>query len=206
MSDVIPINLAIEGQLDEAVLKVILWQSGIPFAICSCYMREGFGYLKKQIRAFNNAAKGTPYLVLTDLDTYKCAPLLIEKWLPSHKHQNLIFRIAVRGVEAWLLAHRQAIADFLGINVRKIPEYPDNIENPKQFLINLARKSRKRRLKDAIIPRPGSTATIGPDYNNIMSLFVGNDWDVNEAVGNSPSLKRAFNEIASFSPIYREVN
>jgi hypothetical protein len=92
------------------VLREIIKQSQRPFVIGNCLCHGGYGYLKKNIRAFNHAARGMPFLVLTDLNSTECPPTLIKKWLPYPKHPNLLFRVAVREVEAWLLAHRDAFA------------------------------------------------------------------------------------------------
>lgn len=202
MNDIIPINLAVEDVLSEEMVNVILEQSGRRFAIGECYRPGGFGYLKKTIRGFNNAAKGTPFLVLTDLDNCECPPGLINNWLPVPKHNNLIFRVAVREAEAWLLAHRDAFAEFLGISNDLVPIYPDDEQDPKQCLINLARTSRKRRLREAIVPREGTTAKIGPDYNGKLIEFLVNHWNAQQASQNSPSLYRAVQSIINFEPIF----
>lgn len=122
----IPINLAVEDDLSEVVLKEILKQSQRPFSVGMCLKRQGYGYLKKNISGINHAAKGSPYLVLTDLDKNSCPLALIEEWLSQPKHPNLIFRVAVIEVEAWLLAHREAFAQFLGIPANLIPYDLDN--------------------------------------------------------------------------------
>lgn len=196
----IPINLAVEDVLSEAVLKEILKQSQRPFSVGNCLNREGYGYLKKIIPGLNHAAKGTPYLVLTDLDNAECPLALISQWLSQPKHPNLIFRIAVKEVEAWLLAHREAFAKFLGISITLIPDDVDAIPDPKQFLINLARRSRKRSLRDAIVPAANSTASIGKDYNNQLIRFVQEDWQMELAQANSRSLQKAVNAIINFQP------
>ncbi len=202
MTDPIPINIAVEDFLSEMVLKVMLEQSGRRFAVGACLGRTGFGYLKKNIAGFNKAAKGTPFLMLADLDQAECPPVLIQEWLPVPKHNNLLFRIAVREVESWLLAHRKAFAGFLGIRENLIPSQPDELGDPKSALIELTVRSRKRQLREAIIPAPGSTAKIGPDYNGALILFVQNRWNVQEAASRSPSLNRAFNTIRTFQPVY----
>ena len=201
MNNVIPINLAVEDVLSEAVLMSVLQQSDRPYEVGNCYMRGGFGYLKKNIKGFNNAAKGTPFLVLTDLDRMECAPLLIQEWLPIPKHNKLIFRIAVREVESWLLADRSAFAKFLGIKGNLIPFNPDELDDPKRSLIKLAAKSRKRSLRESIVPAAGSTAKIGPDYNGTLSGFVRKNWNVKEAAKHSPSLKKALNAVKLFQPV-----
>ncbi len=105
-----------------------------------------------------------PYLVLTDLDNRECAPSMIQEWLPVTRNHNLIFRIAVREVESWILADRKGFAKFLGIAQKRIPENPDDLIDPKAELIHLARASRKRDLMKDLVPREGSTARQGPAY------------------------------------------
>lgn len=196
----IPINLAVEDVLSEAVLREILKQSQRPFSVGTCLNRGGYGYLKKNLPGLNNAAQGMPYLVLTDLDNAECPLAIISKWLSKPKHPNLIFRIAVKEVEAWLLAHREAFAKFLGISVNLIPDDVDAIPDPKQFLINLARKSNKTSLRDAIVPAANSTASIGKDYNGKLIKFVQEDWQMELAQANSRSLQKAVNAIINFQP------
>jgi len=195
----IPINIAVEDDLSEAVLKKILNNSGL-YMIGTCLKRQGFGYLKRNVRGFNNAAKGKAFLLLTDLDKTECAPSLIQKWLPIPKHPNFLFRVAVREVESWVLASRSEFADFLKISKELIPIKPDEIYDPKQLLINLAKKSRNRELREAIVPKAGSTAKIGPDYNGSFAQFIADSWNINEAAQYSPSLKRTVNTIRQFKP------
>ncbi|MGL5066189.1 MAG: hypothetical protein ACRC62_39975, partial [Microcoleus sp.] len=118
------------------------------------------------------------------------------------KHPNLLFRIAVKEVEAWLLAHREAFAEFLGISVDLIPADVDKIPDPKQLLINLAKKSKKRTLREAIVPDRNSTSQIGKDYNGQLIQFVNSSWQVASAQTNSPSLERAMNAIVNFQPTW----
>jgi hypothetical protein len=105
---IIPINLAVEDELSEVVSRKLLKVTRRSYVVGACYSQGGFGYLRKKISGFNNAAKGTPFFVLTDLDRGPCASALIGEWLPSPipKHPNLILRVAVQEVEAWLLAAR----------------------------------------------------------------------------------------------------
>lgn len=202
MTDPIPIHIAVEDFLSEMVLRIMLEQSGRHFAVGVCLGLTGFGYLKKNIAGFNKAAKGTPFLLLADLDQAECPPILINEWLTVLKHNNLIFRVAVREVESWLLAHRKAFAGFLGIRESLVPSRPDELEDPKRVLIELTAGSRKRSLREAIIPARGSTAKIGPDYNGALISFVQNRWNVQKAAERSPSLSRAFNTVKRFQPVY----
>ncbi len=197
MSLLIPINLAVEDALSEAVLRKILQAR---YDVGDCYKRGGFGYLKKNIHGFNNASKGMPHIVLTDLDMRECAPTLIEEWLQVPIHHNMLFRVAVREVESWVLADRDRFAKFLGIRKTLVPVNVDAIDDPKKCLINLARKSRKRNLREDIVPTEGSTAKQGPDYNGRLISFVKEFWNPYEAMHNSPSLERAIKAVETFQP------
>jgi hypothetical protein len=196
----IPINLVVEDDLSEAVLYKIL-ESSRKFAIGTSYGKCGFGYIKRLIKGFNKAALGTPFLVLSDLEE-ECAPTQINEWLNTPKNHNLIFRIAVKEIESWLLADKSGFASFLNINRELMPRDVDSIPDPKQCLINLVKRSRKKLLREAIVPVPGRTAKIGPDYNGQLSLFVFNTWNITEAMANSESLRRAINSLNRFQPIY----
>ena len=198
----IPINLVFEDALSEAVLKQMLKQSQRPFSVGQCLNQRGYGKIKKIISGLNYAAKGMPYLVLTDLDNAECPLVIVSEWLTQPKHPNLLFRIAVKEVEAWLLAHREAFAQFLGISVDLIPGDADRIPDPKLLLINLAKKSRKRKLREAIVPERNSTAKIGKDYNGQLIEFVNKSWQVASAQTNSPSLERAMNALIKFQPTW----
>ncbi|WP_333438429.1 hypothetical protein [Microcoleus sp. D2_18a_D3] len=180
----------------------MLKQSQRPFSVGQCLNQRGYGKIKKIISGLNYAAKGMPYLVLTDLDNAECPLVIISEWLTQPKHPNLLFRIAVKEVEAWLLAHREGFAQFLGISVDLIPGDADRIPDPKQLLINLAKKSKKRNLREAIVPDRNSTAKIGKDYNGQLIHFVNQSWQVASAQTNSPSLKRAMNAIVNFQPTW----
>ncbi len=200
MSSHIPINIVFEDDLSEAVIRKILQGRG-RYEVGSCFLGRGFGNIKKKIDGFNNAAKGMPYLVLTDLDKEECAPTLIQNWMKNATiHQNLLFRVAVREVESWVLADRDRFAKFLGVEEVLIHEDVDLIGDPKDHLVNLVRKSSKRKLRDDIVPKKGSTAKQGPNYNGPLISFVKASWNPDEAMHNSPSLRRAIKAVENFRP------
>ncbi len=195
----IPANIAVEDLLSEIVLRKIIALNN-RFCIGTCYSKGGYGYLRKTIKGFNNAAKGSTFIVLSDLED-ECAPLLISNWLQVSKHPNLIFRIAVHEVEAWLLADLEGIASYLGISQSLIPSDVDNINDPKKCLIELAKRSPYRKIREAIVPSPHTTATVGPNYNGQLANFVNDVWNIESACNKSDSLKRAVKEIVNFKPI-----
>lgn len=198
----VPINLATEDELSECVARRILAHEPGRFQVGYAYRRGGFGYLKRNVQGWNNAAPSIPFLVLTDLDTSYAYPcLLITDWLSSaRQHPNLLFRVAVREVEAWLLADHTAFAAYLGIAARQIPSEPDLLADPKAALVELARCTRRRDLRARLAPKSGSTARQGPDYNGCLCEFVNAAWEPERASGRSSSLRRTLDRLHHFKP------
>jgi len=196
----IPLDIVVEDTLSETVFAKLLEHSGKPYVLGACYRKGGFGYIKKNISGFNRAARGRPFFVLTDLDQYECAPDLIREWLQEPMTANFVFRVAVREVEAWLLADRDGIADFLGVSVQSIPLDAEDIDDPKLLIIQLGRTSRRRDIRADIAPPTGSTAKQGPDYNARLQSFVMTTWSVDAACSRSDSLFRAVRRLRTFEP------
>ena len=151
----------------------------------------GYGTLKNKAQNYQQmAAAGYPVLLITDLDHAKCPASLLDKWLNTKPHEHFLFRIAVREVEAWLLADRAAIADFLKIRVNLVPGNPEQLKDPKRSLLKLA-SSASRKIRKGLLPQPSSKAVIGPEYNNLLTDYVHNRWDIEVASKHAPSLQRA---------------
>jgi len=155
----------------------------------------GKGKIKRQLNGYNNAAKYNHYFIIADLDNeYECAPSLIQDWLPGHHSDYLLFRIAVREIESWLLADRENFAAFLSISKTLIPLTPDIERDSKGIVISLAKRSKKREIREAIVPI-NDYAKIGPGYNIQLGNFIRNSWDINSARANSPSLDKAIKSL-----------
>ncbi len=199
MSD-IPVNLVFEDSLSGSVLRRLLENSQRKYLVGACYNSGGYGWIKKRIEGFNNAARGMPYLILTDLDRSECPPVLVKEWQIENRNHNLIFNVAVRQVESWVLGCGRAFAKFLGIREDSIPADVDNIPDAKRLLVDLARSSPRRELRSDIVPEDGSTAKVGPDYNGRLIYFVENLWDPNIAKEFSPSLRRTMEVLNVFQP------
>ncbi len=155
------------------------------------YGKNGKANLKDKIAGYNNAAKHAPWVVLVDLDQdADCAPPLRVGWVPTPGPQ-LCFRVAVRAVEAWLMADAEAVAAFLSVAHRKIPANPEGLVAPKEALVNLARASRRKQIRDDMVPREGSGRSIGPAYVSRLIEFASSHWRPAEAADRSDSLRRA---------------
>ena len=196
----IPINIAVEDELSERIMYRLLDESG-RFAVGATYRRGGFGYLRKTIHGWNQAAKWTPFLVLTDLDNYACPSALMIDWLSAPKHPNLLFRVAVREVESWLLADSANLAGYFGVSIDRIPKNSDTLPDAKAALVDLARRSRFKVIRESIAPARGSTAKQGPAYNSYLGEFVRERWSFTTAKANSPSLARTIMRLESFMPV-----
>jgi hypothetical protein len=188
------INLASEDDLSEAVMTRLLSHFGNKFSVVNTYSRQGFGYLKSNLKGFNQAAAHTPFFVLTDLDQHICPSALLNDWINFDVNSGLIFRIAVREVESWLLADIRGLATFLRISANNFSKNPDDIPDPKNELIRLAAKSRNRILREDIVPI-NEGAVIGPNYNGALMPFVFNSWDIAEAQKFSRSLAKTLRSL-----------
>lgn len=51
-----PISLAVEDELSEHLLRVLIAQTNRDYLVCAVYGKQGAGYLKRMLHAFNNAA------------------------------------------------------------------------------------------------------------------------------------------------------
>jgi len=184
--------IVVEDILSEVALRKIIYPK---FSVAACYGKKGNGYIKKGLKGFNDASKHSMWLVLTDLDNELCPLKLISKWLASiNKNPNLIFRIAVKEIETWLLADKINFARYLSVSNAQIPENVESIQNPKEFIVELAKKSRKRSIREDIVPI-GSFTKIGRNYNNCLIDFVGNSWDLDAARIRSRSLDKLVRNI-----------
>jgi hypothetical protein len=90
---------------------------------------------------------------------------------------------------------------LLGISEKLIPQEIEAVPDPKQLLINLAAKSKNRKIREAIVPPAGKTVTMGPDYNDKLKEFFNNFWQAERAAQYSPSLQRTIDTITTFEPI-----
>jgi hypothetical protein len=191
--------VAVEDELSKVVALKLLENK---FAYDPRVLRKnGYGYLKKNLKSFCETARNVGrVLIVTDLDSTTCAPQLIKNWFGvMTKPDRMLFRIAVREIEAWIMADRDAFARFLDIEVNKIEKNMEELADPKRHLLQLAEHVKDRKLKHDLVKKEKAIATQGLGYNKRLSEFTSNHWCPQRASENSPSLKKAIMRIEAWA-------
>lgn len=192
------VDILVEGLLDETVARKLV-------AHCGHRPGTGFGkrghhHLRQKVFGFNvRATHGNPILLLVDfMDTgLDCPPAVVVSWLPEQPSPRLLLRVVVREIESWLLADRDGMAEWLGLSSALIPTTPELLPDPKQTLVNLARRSRRKAIRAALTPAAGISAVVGPEYVATMQEFITDEWNIDAARSSAPSLARCLERLAA---------
>ena len=184
---------AVEGPGDEAVLRKLVDWSGATLG--AVHGMTGKDHLLKHLPGYNNAARYASWVVLVDLDQDDvCAAGISRRWLPNPA-PLMCFRVVVRAVESWLLADRANLTRFLGVSATLLPPDSDPVTHPKRALVDLARRSRLRAIREDMPPRPGSGRQVGPLYTARVIEFATDHWDPDRAADTSDSLRRCMSRL-----------
>jgi hypothetical protein len=190
-----PVTIVVEGITDAAVVKRLLQESGLELA--HEYVKSGKHALDDRLNGYNNAARFSCWLVLRDLDhDGRCAPELRRLLLPAPS-PRMYFHVPVRTVETWLLADSDALSRFLSVARPRIPLDPEAEADPKSVMVELGRRSRRRSIREALVPAPGISAKVGPGYATALIEFASLHWRPGAAAVNSKSLARLRNFLLS---------
>lgn len=201
----IPIYLAVEDDLSEWVLRRILSDRPVDYAVGPVFKRGGFGYLKKKAPALNKLATSCPVLLLTDLDDQPCPAGLLEEWLDQPRQRDFLLRVAVREVEAWLIASEEELGRFFGIRRRLSMEDPEMLGDPKAELLKVASSSPRRQVREAIVRRSRNGNLLqGPAYNSTLADFVMNHWNVEASQTRSRSLAKVLDALSGLEARHGE--
>jgi len=188
------INLLAEGFMEEVVAKKLL-----PFCgheLGAVYGKKGCAFVREKAVSFRHlATTETGLLVLTDFRDAKkeCILEALHEYIFSkfsNPPNTYLCRFAVNELESWLLADREGLAKYLGISVAMMPLQPEREEYPKQALVGLARRSRRKAIRDGIAPPQGHRASVGPVYQGLMEEFICKYWNIENAALYAPSLAR----------------
>jgi hypothetical protein len=193
------VSVGVEGLSDQGAASAILRECGM--SVLGYYGNHGKVPLLKRLPNYNQAARHSPWIVFVDLDDD--GPCPGEKrgdWLPDVS-PLMRFCIAVREIEAWLLADRERIAEFLSVPRSRIPLEPESLADPKQTLVNLARRSRKRAIREGLVPRDGSGTSVGPTYASDIRQFGRTQWRPLVAAESAPNLERCIRRVRDLAVV-----
>lgn len=158
---------------------------------------NGCGPFRTMIERYNSVAKAvTPVFMLADADQASCVVAQVDAWMPSYPSPRFSLRLAVREAEAWVLADHEGLSSFAQFSPALMSRDPDLIADPKQELLRLIRKSKRRDLRTEMLPGKGSSSHVGLGYNIHLTQFVREYWSAERASERSPSLLRAIPRVA----------
>lgn len=189
------IFLFCEDDLSETVMqkmvKEILGEEAI---YTKTLAKRGKGYIKSKINNINSSNPIFNFFVVTDLDQTECAPILIKNWFTRPIRENLIFRVAVREIEAWLLADISGFAAYLRLSEAYLKNKignPDALADPKLKLISLVDECSIKDYKTDIVKKEKTSYKQGAGYNTRLNEFVENYWNLPRARTQSRSFEKA---------------
>jgi hypothetical protein len=145
------------------------------------------------------ASHQSPWIIQRDLDrSAACAPefrsQLIQQLPPL---LNLL--ITLRQTEAWFIADTQGIAEFLGVSTMSVPGDPEALADAKATLVALARRSRRKTLREDLVPSERSGRKTGPLYADRVAEFIRDHWSIDRAIaGGATSLGKLVERIERF--------
>ncbi|MBI4706263.1 MAG: hypothetical protein HY744_34635 [Deltaproteobacteria bacterium] len=181
------VSVIVEGDTDDAIVRRVLRDDG--FLVAAVYGRRGKGWIDANVRRYNHAARFAPWLVVRDLNhDADCAPELVRQKLPDPA-PLMLYRVAVREVEAWLLGDVGGVCRFFAVRPEHVPADPEALADPKAALVTLARRSARRVVRSGMAAGPGSTAAVGPEYVALLGEFAGRHWSWRSAARRCPSLR-----------------
>ena len=195
--------IAVEDELSAYVAERLIGGYVPRAEITQVMVLEGINNIRGRMRDLVQIARFQDMvLVLADMDNPRgCPPGLLNELCGGLTiASNIIIRIAMLEIEAWILADREGVAQWLGIAANIVPRNPESLADPKRTLVQLAGRSRNRRLREAIAPaRVTGTHRTGPNYNETVGDFVTRLWSPQAARHNAPSLHRAVLRIAELA-------
>ena len=198
------VTLAAEGSIDLACIRRLAMDAGLVPG--DEYGRAGKLQLDKRLAGYNAGAARVPWIVARDLDRdATCPGQLCSKLLPAPA-KLMCLRIAVRSIEAWLLADCGGLAKAFQIPAGKIPKAPEELPTPKAAMINLLARSKSRDVSGAMVRgdhRRGQSLEIGPEYNTRLADFAVTRWSPADAAASSRSLGRAILRISELAATAR---
>ena len=171
----------------QTIVKAYTYNHPYPLKI-----RGGKSHILKNLLKYNQSAKNLKFLIIVDLDKTNCVVDFIKKHFHNVSlNKGLIFRVAIREIESWILADKIGFCNYFKVPKKHLQINPDDLHDPKQFLIETIKKyCKNKRRKEDITVQKGSNAIVGPAYNSALIEFIKDAWCIESARQNSPSLNR----------------
>jgi hypothetical protein len=200
MSRSIEVDYTGEGRVDAQVARRLILAAGhVPGRdFVSNRPHKGKDALDLSLKGLNAGAPfGNPVLVLRDLDhDAPCAGEwvadLSRTRLGRPQHKALLLRVAVRSVEAWLMADAKGLAQAGGLRLGLVPRDPEAETNPKATLVSLLCRHGDRHVREALRIRSKDERPTDQVLGAWIAEFVADRWDVEAASrsARAPSLSR----------------
>lgn len=183
------VHFAVEGHTDIPIAERLIQLTGLRSQ--QALVAGGKSRLDPRIPSLNRSGAHLNWLILRDLDhDASCPPQLIRHLLREHRRSpRVALRVPVRTMESWILADVEGFAREFAVSRQHLPRDPDDIQRPRQFLVDSCRRSRRSEIRDAMTPRPGSGRQAGPEYSYRITKFAAGAWDPERASGRSRSLR-----------------
>ena len=163
----------------------------------------GWSRVQKSFLRANNLAEHEIVLAMIDLDNREC----IFRWrndflagasIRGDLAEFMNFSISKREIESWLIADTRNFAAWLGISEARIdPNAEETTLDPKDYLLRLVRRSKRREVRDQILPR--GEAKVGIGYNGALSAFVRERWEPDLARVRNQTLDRLLSKLEALT-------
>jgi hypothetical protein len=188
------ITCVVEWFPDEAIARRLVDLAGAE--VGPVHGLHGKPSILRRLHGYNAAARFAPWLVMLDIDSDPRCPADYRRGTLPSPQQKMCYRIVVREAEAWLLADRERIAEFLGVPVARVPSDPESLDDPKRCIVDISRGSRRREIRDTMVPTPGGGRAVGPAYPVQLNAFAGGMWRPEVASLSAPSLSRCIRRLS----------
>ena len=181
---------AVEGDVDEAVVRCLI--EHIQAKTRAVYGRNGKSHLQRRLSGYNQAARFSPWIVLINKDRDAECASLRNLWLPDPS-QYMCFRGRSHSEKHGSWPTGSALRGFL---LSTSPEFQRTLKpyiHPKPAMVEIAKHSRRREIREDMVPRAGSGRVVGPAYTaRLIEFVIGAKigWRPEVAAECSESLKR----------------
>lgn len=150
---------------------------------------KGITNLRKNLARYTQIASSFPVLCIADTDG-RCVLDARRQSAPAGTPERFHLRFAVPEIESWLMADKEALAEFFRVSEAIVPNRPDEVQDAKRAMLNVALRSKQRYLRQEVVAADDRNKP-GTGYNVHLRDFVAHYWRPLVAAQRSPSLARA---------------